>query len=328
MHKTLPILALTLLLAACSGGGNDSGAADAPAATAATSATAATPTPAAPDNSAAPAASSTADARDDSASLASGSTQVASSTSADSSSASAADAAPAEVDSAQEPAKAPNAAPVAAPVDTGKWVEGKNYFLLQPQQPRLSTSSKVQVVEVFSYGCPACFHSQPFMIKLAKSLPDYAEMEYLPVAFRPDENFPLYQRAFYTAQAFGVAKKAHDAMFDAIWKSGDIGTYKLSTGRPKPKDEWPDISDIAKFYAKYGVDPKQFVATAKSFAINTKMKRADQLIKNWQVNSTPTIVIDGKYRYTANTAGGYEQMLEMTQWLVQKQRHATQSGQQ
>lgn len=328
MHKTLPILALTLLLAACSGGDNESGTANTAAAPATTPAAAVTPEPASPATRPVTASPEATDSGDDSAPAAAGTASAAPAEVAPGNSAGETDAASAKVDSTQEPAKPPAATPVAAPVDTGKWVEGKNYFLLQPQQPRLSTTDKVQVVEVFSYGCPACYHSQPFMIKLAKSLPSYAEMEYLPVAFRPDENFPLYQRAFYTAQAFGVAKKAHDAMFDAVWKSGDIGTYKLSTGRPKPKDEWPDIADIAKFYAQYGVDPKQFVATAKSFAINTKMKRADQLIKNWQVNSTPTIVIDGKYRYTANTAGGYEQMLEMTRWLVQKERHAAQSGQQ
>lgn len=320
MHKILPILLLSALLAACSGSSNEAG----PSPVSATSTTAPTAapvaTPAAPESSPAPAlASSSVDVDSESVPVAASSAQPAP-----------AEAAKADSDSSSAPEAAPEVSertppPVVAPADNGKWVEGTNYFLLQPQQPRLSTSDKVQVVEVFSYGCPACFHLQPFMVKLAKSLPAYAEMEYLPVAFRPDENFPLYQRAFYTAQAFGVAKKAHDAMFDAIWKSGEIGTYDIKSGRPKPRDEWPDIKGIAKFYAQYGVDPAQFVATSQSFAINTKMKRADQMIKNWMVNSTPSVVIDGKYRYTVNSAGGYGEMLEMTQWLVNKQQQAKQA---
>ena len=317
MHKYLLILPMALLLAACSGS-DDQNPSPAPAAAPASSATVST-APAAGRTAPEPAS----EALPEHASDSTGSAAATSTTDSPPAppSTAAADAGSATSDDqaeAREPA-------VAAPVDTGKWVEGKNYFLIQPQQPRLTTSDKIQVVEVFSYGCPACNSAHAFMQKLAKSLPAYAEMDYLPVSFRPDENFPLYQRAFYTAQAFGVARKAHDAMFDAVWKSGELGTYNLKTGRPKPHDDWPDMQDIARFYAQYGVDPAQFVATSQSFAINTKMKRADQLIKNWQVNSTPTVVIDGKYRYTANSAGGYQQMLEMTDWLVQKERHAMQS---
>ncbi len=317
MHKPLLIPLLSLLLAAC-GGGNGASA------------------PANEANTAAAAASSPASAAPTATIAAPPDTATARSTrtpaeptrepaGAQSAAASQSAAEPAaETSAGDEPPTQARTEP--APTDSGKWVEGKNYFLIEPQQPKLSTSDKIQVVEVFSYGCPACNSAHAFMQKLAKSLPDDAEMDYLPVSFRPDENFPLYQRAFYTAQALGVARKAHDAMFDAVWKSGEIGTYNISTGRPKPHDDWPDIQDIAKFYARYGVDPAQFVATSKSFAINTKMKRADQLIKNWQVMSTPSLVIDGKYRYTANSAGGYQQMLEMTDWLVRREHQARQTG--
>lgn len=316
MHKFLTILLLSVLLAACSGSSDEPDASPVPAE--------AVTAPAAPESGLAPAGAHSVDAIEQSTPAEPAPAAASSSPAADA----AIDDSGAGNEVEETPAVSENLPPpVAAAVEDGKWVEGKNYFLLQPQQPRLSTSDKVEVVEVFSYGCPGCYHSQPFMIKLAKSLPAYAEMKYLPVSFRPDENFPLYQRAFYTAQAFGVAKKAHNEMFNAIWKSGEIGTFDIASGRPKPHDKWPDIKDIAKFYAKYGVDPKQFVATSESFAINTKMKRADQMVKNWMVPGTPSIVIDGKYRYNATSAGGYGQMLEMTEWLVNKEYQAMQSGQ-
>lgn len=322
MHKFLPILLLPVLLVACSGSSDEPDASPVPAESG-TAPTAPVAAPATPQSSPAPAGvhsvGNVEESAPESAPATASSSQAADAAMDDSAAGNKAEETPAVVENAPPP--------VAAAIENGKWVEGKNYFLLQPQQPRLNTSDKVEVVEVFSYGCPACYHSQPFMIKLAKSLPAYAEMEYLPVAFRPDENFPLYQRAFYTAQVFGVARKAHDDMFNAVWKSGEIGTYDIKSGRPKPHDEWPSIKDIAKFYAQYGVDPKQFVATSESFAINTKMRRADQMIKNWMVTGTPSIVIDGKYRYSASSAGGYGQMLEMTEWLVNKQHQAMQSGQ-
>ena len=172
---------------------------------------------------------------------------------------------------------------------------------------------------MFSYGCPACFQFHGIVDELAKSLPKGTVMTYTPASFRPDENWPLLQRAYLTAQAFGVDQKSHDAMFDAVFKSGELGIMDQKAGKPKPPAAWPTIDDVAKFYAKFGVKPDEFVATANSFTINTKMKRADELIRAYEVDSTPTIVVNGKYRLTPNSAGGYPQAVELTQWLVTKE---------
>lgn len=292
MLKRLPFLCAALLaLAACS---HDSDTGSAAGATTPAAASTAAPTPAAPASavsSIAPAAAATSAAADDSAA-----------------------ATPAEA-----PAKTAAPAVAAAPfVDTGKWVEGKNYFLIDPAQPT-SHPGKIEVTEVFSYGCPACngFHST--VDQIAKSLPSNAVMNYLAASFRPDENWPMYQRAFYAAQALGVVDKTHDAMYDAVWKSGELSTYNLKASGLKPHDAWPTIEDAAKFYAKYGVDPKEFVAVANSFSVNTQMKRADDLMKAYGVESTPTMIVNGKYRFTASDAGGYAQSIELTQWLVSKE---------
>ncbi len=204
-------------------------------------------------------------------------------------------------------------------VDNGQWVEGKNYFLIQPQQPKVTNTDKVEVTEVFSFGCPACNHAHKIMDKLKASLPAYATMAYLPAGFRPDENWVLYQRAYYAAKALGIAGKTYDAMFDATWKTGETATYDLATGRPKPRAQWPTIDDIATFYSHYGVSAKEFKAVAKSFAVNTKIKRADKLVKAYGVTGTPTIVIDGKYRFDFGSAGGYAKGIELAQWLVAKE---------
>ncbi|MDE3210582.1 MAG: thiol:disulfide interchange protein DsbA/DsbL [Pseudomonadota bacterium] len=212
---------------------------------------------------------------------------------------------------------APAAAAVTPFVDTGKWVAGKNYFVIDPAQPT-SHPGKIEVTEVFSYGCPACnaFHST--VDQIARSLPAGAVMNYLPAAFRPDENWPVYQRAFYAAKALGLVEKTQDAMFDATWKTGELSTYNLKGNGLKPKEAWPTIDDMAKFYAKYGANPKEFVGIATSFSVNTQMKRADDLIKAYGVEGTPTMVVDGKYRFDPGSAGGYAQTIELTQWLVAK----------
>ncbi|MCW8806917.1 MAG: thiol:disulfide interchange protein DsbA/DsbL [Rhodanobacter sp.] len=287
MLKRLPILCATLLaLAACShDNGNSTAQSAAPAASDTTSTTtaavASSPTPATTSPAPATAAST--------APVASGTT-----------------------------ASQPTPPPAAPFVDNGKWVEGKNYFLIEPAQPT-SHPGKIEVTEVFSYACPACNAFHTTADRIAKSLPSNAVMNYLPAAFRPDENWPLYQRAFYAAQALGVVDKTQDAMFDATWKTGELATYDLSAGKPKPHGAWPTIDDMAKFYAKYGVDPKEFVAVANSFTVNTKMKRADDLVKAYGVEGTPTMIVNGKYRFGPSTTGGYAQTIELTQWLVAKE---------
>jgi len=286
MLKRLPFLCAALLaLAACSHDGDNS---------------AATPTPAASSTATTAAVASTTPAP--------ASTAPAAATSA----------APATAASTPAAADARPAKPAAPFVDNGKWVEGKNYFLVDPAQPT-SHPGKVEVTEVFSYACPACNSFHTTMDQLVSNLPSNAVVTYLPASFRPDENWPLFQRAYYAAQALGVADKTYDAMFDAAWKTGELATYDLQAGKPKPHEAWPTIDDVAKFYAKYGVDPKQFVGVANSFSINTQMKRADDELKALGVDSTPTIVVNGKYRLTPATAGGGPQTIELVQWLVSKE---------
>lgn len=291
MLKRLSFLCAALIaLAACSHDGSDTSAPQpAPAQTSAPAAPASTAKPAPASTAQVPAASSTAASASTAATPAAASTVAA---------------------ATQKPAQ-----PF---VDNGKWVEGKNYFTIEPQQPT-GNPDKIVVTEAFSYACPACNAFHTTADQLEKSLPSNAVMTYLPVSFRPDENFPLFQRAYFAAKALGVAEKAHDAIYDAVWKSGELASDDLTTGRPKPQSAWPTIDDVAKFYAKYGVDPKQFVAVANSFSVNTQMKRADDMVKAYGVDGTPSIIVNGKYRFTPGSAGGYAQSLELTQWLIAKE---------
>lgn len=229
--------------------------------------------------------------------------------------------APAASTQAQAAMAAPTGAPVAPPPETGKWVEGKNYFRIEPAVPT-DHPDHVVVTEVFSWGCPACDHFQPMADALRRSLPGYVHWQYLPASFIPQEDWPVFQRAYYTAQALGLDNPTtHDAMFKAIWTpGGPLNTYNgLDTPQPSVKHDLPSIADVARFYAKYGADPQTFEATAGSFAVRARMKRADQLIKAYGVDSTPTLVIDGRYRLNVVSAGGVPQLNELVHWLAQKE---------
>ena len=198
-----------------------------------------------------------------------------------------------------------------------EWQEGKHYIVIDPPQPT-TTGDKIEVTEVFSYGCPACNASYPYVDKLKKDLPPNAVLTYVPAAFNTAEDWPMFQRAYLTAKALGVADKAHDAMFDAVWKTGDLAIMDKATNTPKKPA--PSIEDAAKFYAKYGAKEEEFLATANSFTINTRVKQTDAYIKATGIEQTPTVIVNGKYRITVSSAGGdWTKVEALVLYLIRKE---------
>jgi thiol:disulfide interchange protein DsbA len=195
------------------------------------------------------------------------------------------------------------------------WVEGKNYFRITPPQPTNVAPGKVEVMEVFSFGCPACNAFQPIMKQLKAALPPNAQVVYLPASFIPSEDWPMFQRAFFTAQALGIEEKTHDAMFNAVWGTGELAAIDPVTHRIK--SSIPTIEDAAKFYERTtGVKADTFLATAKSFGVDAKMRMADAEIGAAQALSTPTLIINGKWRLQTQTAGGIDQTIQLVKYLV------------
>ena len=191
-----------------------------------------------------------------------------------------------------------------------RYVEGSDYYLITPPQTTTVAPGKVEVMEVFSYGCPVCNTFQPTMEGLRRVLPANAQIVLLPAAFNPSEDWPMFQRAYITAQLLGVAERAHQGIFDAVWKSGELAITK----RPLPS-----LEDAAKVYARLtGVKPETFLATAHSFSVDMKIKAADAQILAMQVPGTPCLIVNGKYRVSTDKKieGG---PIELVKFLVAKE---------
>lgn len=191
-------------------------------------------------------------------------------------------------------AKAETAAQPAA----AEWVAGKNYFVIDPPQPTAS-GDKVEVLEVFSYACSHCAHFQPYAEQLKESLPRYASFGYMPAIF--NAQWEPFARAYYTAQSLGVLDKTHQALFDALHR-----------------DHVPlrSIDDLAGFYAQHGVERAKFLAASGSFEVESKLSRARELVRKFGVDGTPSVVVAGKYRVTAQSAGGYPKLIELVDYLA------------
>ena len=200
-------------------------------------------------------------------------------------------------------APGPNAPAAAIP----GLVAGTDYVVIAGGQPFEPRNGKIEVVEVFGYVCPACARLQPLFSAWKKKLPADVRVTYVPAAF--GREWIPYAHAFYAADAMGLVDRSHDAVFHAI---------HVEESLPGEGKE-PDEQAIAKFYGKYGVDPKVFADAMHSFTIDAKLARAKQFMVDSGVEGTPTLIVDGKYRVLGKN---YEDVLRITDLLIARERAA------
>jgi thiol:disulfide interchange protein DsbA len=183
-------------------------------------------------------------------------------------------------------------------------VAGKDYIEIPNGKPLDPADGQVVVEEFFNYICPSCYSFEPALLAWSAKLPSYAKLVHIPASFRAD--FVPYARAYYTAQALGIAEKTHAAVYDAIHR-----THKLPAEGDKPNDE-----RVAEFYGDYGVDKDQFLAAMHSFGVDLKVRRATEHMQRCKVSGTPSIVVNGKYLVMGSTRA---QMLEIASYLIEKE---------
>ena len=206
------------------------------------------------------------------------------------------------------------------------WTEGVNYFPIVPAQHTSVPAGKIEVAEFFSYACPFCAKFNPLVRQLQKSLPSNVQMTFIPASFNPPEDWPMFQRATCTAQILGIFDKTHDKMFDAVWVTGELAISDPKTNALKKT--LPTIEDAARYYNHIsGVPVDKFLDAAKSFGVDSQMRRDDALIPVYHVDSTPTLIVNGKYRISGQSAGGMPQMIEIAKWLVAKESQLSKTKQ-
>jgi thiol:disulfide interchange protein DsbA len=191
----------------------------------------------------------------------------------------------------------------ASPEAPAAYTDGDQYVTLPAPPQRLSPAGKVEVVEVFSYGCIHCAHFAPTAEQLRKSLPQGVVFKLLPAPF--NEEWMPFARAYYAADKLGVVERTHLALFQAKFDQH----YPLNT-----------LDELADFYAAHGVDRAAFLRIANSDAATAQMQKDLALIQKWQVDGTPTIVVDGKYR--SAHVKTLDELVGLTQWLVKRELDA------
>jgi thiol:disulfide interchange protein DsbA len=182
--------------------------------------------------------------------------------------------------------------------------EGIHYKKLVPAQPTGVSPGKVEVVEVFWYGCPHCFALDPELETWRKQeKPSYVEFVRVPAIW--NDTLRIHARVFYTAEALGKLEALHTAIFQEIHANHDM----LNT-----------VEKIAGFFTAHGVSAPDFQKAFSSFAVESKLQRAEFLSQRYRVESVPTIVVNGKYITDVGMAGGPKQLISVINDLAARER--------
>jgi len=192
---------------------------------------------------------------------------------------------------------------IATPLWAAGIDEGIEYKTVSPRVDNQIDDKQTEVVELFWYGCPHCFHFEPELLNWLKHKPKNVNFVRIPAVFNP--GWRLHAQAFYTAKVLGVLDKIHEPLFNAIHLKGK---------RMASADE------LADFFAEHGVKKKDFFAAFNSFAVDADVRRAEDLTKRYGIDGVPSLIVDGKYRTSASLAGSNEKMLEVVNYLIAKEQ--------
>ncbi|MBX2810135.1 MAG: thiol:disulfide interchange protein DsbA/DsbL [Cellvibrionaceae bacterium] len=189
-----------------------------------------------------------------------------------------------------------------------KFVEGKDYVVIN-NPVRTIDSSKIEVTEVFWYGCSHCNTFRPLFAQWEKQQAEDVYTRHSPAIW--NKRMVTHASIFYTAKALGKLKTMHKDIFDAL----HIRKKKLLKQ-----------SEIYGLFAKQGVDENTFTKAFASFGVRSSVQQAESRARSYGITGTPELVVNGKYRVSGGMAGSQRRMLQVASFLIDKERAAMAAG--
>lgn len=179
--------------------------------------------------------------------------------------------------------------------------EGFDYTVLPNPQPT-ETGDKIEVVEVFMYTCPHCFHLEPTLAQWRQTLPANVAFRRMPAVFGPKPD--LMARAFFAADLLGAQEPFTQAMFDAL----HVKKQKIT-----------DEAAVVVVAEAAGLKGPEFLKALNSFDVNMKVNRARQATSQYGIDGVPAVVVNGKYRTSPAQAGSRDGMVKVMDQLIAKE---------
>ncbi len=179
--------------------------------------------------------------------------------------------------------------------------EGFDYQLLAQPQPT-ETGDKVEVLELFWYGCPHCYHLEPVIDKWLAHKPAEAAFRRMPAILGP--SWEPHARAYYAMQVMGVLDRLHPKLFTALHRE----RKRLFTKQA-----------LADWVASQGVDRDAFLSAYDSFEVDMKVRKAKLMTRRYGIDGVPSVIVAGKYRTSPTLTAGSERMFKVVEALVAKE---------
>ncbi len=191
-----------------------------------------------------------------------------------------------------------------ATAQAADFAEGKDYTRLSAAQPT-AMPDKIEVVELFWYGCPHCYRLEPHIEEWLETRPEDVAFVRMPAVLSP--RWELLARAWYTADLLGVTEQIHKPLFKAIHAD---------------RQRITSVDQLRDFFVEQGVSGEDFDSTFHSFGVAAKINRAREMTRRYQLRGVPALIINGKYRTSASEAGSHAAMIEVTNHLIEQEREA------
>ena len=198
----------------------------------------------------------------------------------------------------------------AQPLVGAKYIAGEDYEILD-KPLKLASAGKVEVMEIFWYGCGHCYTFEPLVREWKKTIKDDVAFMRTPAIWQPVMR--AHAALYYVADALELPQEVHTDLFVMLTK--------------EPRLE--DTQRFAAVFQNYGVEKDTFLKLYDSFAVKAKVKQGENRIrKNYKTKGTPEIVVNGKYRVTTRAPGGPNSIFAVIDYLVQLERDQMAADQQ
>jgi len=145
-----------------------------------------------------------------------------------------------------------------------------------PQQP-IETGDKIEVIDFFFYGCQYCNDLLPRLERWRRGKPADVVMRHIPVV-RHDSWVPL-AKTYFTLEAMGEVERLHPAVFHSYH------VEDLYMSQEKVIAEWA---------GKQGLDREKFMSIYRSDETRQKVERARRQTMEYDIQGTPSLVVDGR----------------------------------
>lgn len=181
--------------------------------------------------------------------------------------------------------------------------EGVHYEIVD-KPTTVRDPSKIEVTEVFWFGCNHCYALEPYIARWKKDIPSDVAFIKSPATW--NEMLKTHATIYYTAKALGIEQQFVPAAFNTIQNEG-----RMLTGN----------TELEYYFRGFDIEKDKYKAVSTSFGVRNAVDQADKKMKQWQVTGVPSLIVNGKYRVSASRAVRTDQLFDVVDFLVEKERN-------